>query len=192
LSGEVEEMGTRINVLFDHDLSALLDQAATLARLLPTTLAALTVRDYWLAADPHSPHDDSTMWRADDVSPLEKDQRRRYTGPGSLFLALAPRTARLHTGGRWRGFLTIEPLRRVHLAAFRCIARAFGAVEMLLYPDTCEVDDLFYAGRTMWDCVEFLERTWGPPQRGVEKLDPRVIAEAEVFRVWYLESTGDN
>jgi hypothetical protein len=183
-------MGTRINVLFDHDLGDPLNQAAALARLVPTTSAALAVRNYWITADPHFPPDATSEWKVSAVGRMDKDQRR-YTGPGSLFLTIAPRTVRLHTGGRWRGFLTIESLRRVHLAAFRCIAGAFGAVEMLLFPDAGEVDDLFHAGRTMWDCAEFLERTWGPPQRGVEKIDPRVMETAErtVPTIWYLETT---
>jgi hypothetical protein len=81
-------MGTRINVFFDHDLGDPLDQAGALARLLPTTPAALAVRDYWTMADPYSRGDTRAEWQANAVSRLEK-KWRRYTGPGSLYLRIA-------------------------------------------------------------------------------------------------------
>jgi hypothetical protein len=79
----------------------------------------------------------------------------------------------------------------VHLAAFRCVVKALGGNEMILFPDNCWLDDLLYAGRSLWDCIEFMEGTWGPPQPSVEEIDPKVGAGAEhtVPQVWYLESS---
>jgi len=87
-------MGIRINVLFDHDLADFTDQAATLTRLASTTHAALAVRDYWLAADPTSRHDNVQTWQAEpELNRLPK--YLGYTGPGSLFLTVTHRAARI-------------------------------------------------------------------------------------------------
>ncbi len=118
-------MGTRINVLLDHHLSDFHDREAVLVRLDPALASAVAVRDYGLLADPDYKHDDLKTWRADPLSPVDTN-RPRYTAPGSLFLTITNQAAKIHTGGRWRGFLTLEPLRRVHLAAFRQIAGALG------------------------------------------------------------------
>jgi hypothetical protein len=183
-------MGTRINALFDHDLTEPGDRGSVLARLAAALPAALTVREYWRAADPESTHDDPPAWRADPVSPRESGLLH-YTGPGSLFLSVTAQAAWVRTGGRWRGFLTIEPLRRAHLAAFRRIAAALGAKRLAVYADSCEVDDLFWDGRPPGECVELMGRLWGPPQPTAEEIDPRVSAAAErtVPEVWFLVDT---
>jgi hypothetical protein len=183
-------MGTRINVLLDHDLVDFHDQDSVLERLAIAHPAALDVRDYWHKADPNYLPDNLVAWRANPVSPRES-KLYRYTGPGSLFLTVTPQAARIRTGGRWRGFLTIEPLRRIHLAAFRQIAGAFCSGCMALYGDSCEIDDLFWGGQSQWECIEFMERIWGPPQPSVEEIDPRIAEAAErtVPEVWFLEGT---
>jgi hypothetical protein len=180
-------MGTRFNALFDHDLPDYRDRELTLARLAPTLPAALAVLDYWKLADPKAPHSDLLYWRPEPES-RQMPNLVRYTGPGSLFLTVSQKAARIRGGGRWRGFLTIEHLRRVHLAAIRRIAGAFGAHALALHADCCEVDDFFWGGRSQWDCVELLERMWGPPQCDVEALDPGADVEGlGAFRLWFLE-----
>jgi len=186
-------MGTRINLLLDHDLTDFRNPEEVLSRLSPTIQAAEAVRDYWLASDPDSPHAPMSVWEADPQSPREPGLRR-FTGPGSLFLSVTASAARVRTGGRWRGFLAIEPLRRVHLLAFRAIARALGAGFMALYPDSDEVDGLFWDGRPPWECVEWMEQRWGPPQGSIEDIDPSIAAAAEVYLpkpVWFLEGVKD-
>ena len=177
-------------MLLDHNLPDFRDRAALVDRLAPTIPVALAVRDYWISADPDSPHSKLAAWRAEPESPRDKDLYR-YTGPGSLFLTVRPQATCIHTGGRWRGFLSIEPLRRVHLAAFRGIAEAFGASSMALYGDSWEVDDLFCGGQSQGTCIELLERMWGPPQRTIEEVDSKVAAAAErsAPRVWFWEGT---
>src|SRR5262245_40133809 len=182
-------MGIRINVLFDHDLADFTDQAATLTRLASTTQAALAVREYWLAADPTSRYDNVQKWQAEpELNRLPK--YLGYTGPGSLFLTVTHRVARIYTGGRWRGFISIEPLRRVHLPAFKGIARALGADRMALYADSDHVDDLWRSGGTFADCVELMQQRWGPPQPNVEEINLPIASAAEhSVPMWFLEST---
>lgn len=183
-------MGTRINLLIDHDLADFRNPAEVLARLSLATRAAGAVRDYWLESDPDGSHDPQPAWEADPVS-LRRPGLRRFTGPGSLFLSVTASAARVRTGGRWRGFLAIEPLRRVHLLAFRAIARAMGAGYMALHADSDDVDELFLSGRAPWECVELMERMWGPPQGSVEDVDPSITAAAVMYLpspVWFLES----
>jgi hypothetical protein len=117
----------------------------------------------------------------------------RYTGPGSLFLTITAQAARVRTGGRWRGFLSIEPLRRVHLAAFRQIARSLGSRCLALYADCDDVDDLFWGGRTQGECIELMKRIWGPPQWSAEEIERRLVAAADrtVPLVWFLENSQD-
>jgi hypothetical protein len=185
-------MGTRINVLLDHALTDSHSREALLARLATALPAALGVRDYWRSADPLGPRDELEVWRQDHVSP-RAPYLLRYTGPGSLFLTVTTQAARIRTGGRWRGFLSIEPLRCVHLAVFRQIAASLGSRCLALYADCCEIDDLFWSGRTQWDCIELMERLWGPPQRSVEEFETRIanLAEQTVPSVWFLESSKD-
>lgn len=182
-------MGTRINGLLDHDLTDSRDRGSVLARLATVLPAALAVRDYWQSADPNSPRGDPMVWRADPVSPREPCLHR-YAGPGSLFLTVTAQAASLRTGGRWRGFLSVQPLRRVHLMAFRQIADSLGARSLALHADSCDVDDLFWGGRSAGECIELMERMWGPPLRSVEDIERRVAAAAEhsVPTVWFLES----
>jgi hypothetical protein len=187
-------LGTRINVLFDHNLTDFGDRESVLARLSASLPAALAVEEYWQLADPKTSKSGKlNLWRADPVSPIESNLNR-YTGPGSLFLTITPKAAGVHTGGRWRGFLEIEPLRRVHLKAFRGIGTALGATCFALYADSGEVDDLFWGGRTQWECILLMEQIWGPPQESIEEIDERSISAVERKMgfpfVWFLENSS--
>lgn len=184
-------MGTRINALFDHDLADYRDRDAILARLAAALPAALAVLGYWLANDTRSRHTDRSQWRAEPDSPRNR-LYQHYAGPGSLFLTVTAKAAKVHTGGRWRGFLSIEPLRLVHLAAFKAISAAMGASCMALFPDFEEVDELLWDGRCAWACIGRLERTWGQPQKSVAEISPRVseAAKRTVPNVWFLEDVS--
>ncbi len=182
-------MGIRINLLLDHDLADFRNADDVLARLAPTAEAAQAVCRDRLASDPDRPHDSRSAWEAYLSSPREPGLRR-FTGPGSLLLCVTASTARVRAGGRWRGFLADEPLRRAHLLAFRAIAGALGAGFMALYADSDEVDALFLSGAPPWECVERMDRMWGPPQGGVEDVDPSLVAAARLYQpssVWFLE-----
>lgn len=138
-------MGTRINVLLDHDISDYRNQSDVVARLEATTPATLAVRDYWNAASVAFMPKSDDRWVADPVMPHEKNHRS-YTGPGSLFLKVGPHAAKIRTGGRWRGFLSIPPLHNVHLQAFHRIAEALGATRVAYFPDDDDLYDVFYDG----------------------------------------------
>src|SRR5438132_8071756 len=104
-------MGTRIHVYLSHDLPHFDDVAATIARLDSALSEAFAVREYWRSVDPGGYELDN--WEAEPVTPRMLNLRR-YSGPGSLYLTVTSAAARIYTGGRWRGFLSIEPLREVH------------------------------------------------------------------------------
>ena len=180
-------MGTRIEVYLSHDLPRFEDAAAVLSRLEPTMPAVLAVRDYWRSADLDGI--DGEQWVVQPEVAFFPEMRR-FEGPRALWLSVTPAAARINTGARWRGFLSIEPLRRVHLAAFRAIADALGSAEMAICAD-CEDDaaDAFISGGTQADCVAPLGARLGPPQPSVEVIGPEVVSKAEhgVPAVWYLE-----
>jgi hypothetical protein len=138
-------MGTRINVLLSHDLADHRDREVVLRRLSTTLVSALAVRKYWETTDPSNPHDQLTTWRAHPEAPSGSGLFR-YTAPGSLFLTVTRQAAKIRTGGRWEGFVDIEALRRVHVAAFKSLALALGSQCMAFHADSCEVDDEFWKG----------------------------------------------
>src|SRR5688500_18374202 len=109
-------MGTRIEVFLSHDLKRFDDATATIARLNVAIPTAFAVRDYWRRVD--SSFYELDHWEAHPIAPRLPDLRR-YDGPGSLQVTVTAVAARISTGGRWRGFLSIPALREVHLAAFR-------------------------------------------------------------------------
>ncbi|WP_337176571.1 hypothetical protein [Paludisphaera sp.] len=186
-------MGTRINLLLDHDLADPRDVREILTRLDATTEATVAVSEYWLASEPDNYRPPQRSWVAIPESP-RRPGPRCFDGPGNLLLSVTATAARVRAGGRWRGFLAIEPLRRAHLLAFRAIARTLGARFMSLHADSDAVDEFFLCGRSAWECVERMERLWGPPQGSVVRIEPRIIEAAELYlpsSVWFLEDIKD-
>src|SRR5688572_6900885 len=125
-------MGARIEVYLCHGLPRFDDAADTISRLNSILPAAFAVRDYWRSVDPRAY--ELERWEAEPLGPRLPDIRR-YSGPGALYFAVTPAAARISTGGRWRGFLSIDPLRTVHLGAFRSIAQVMGSTTMALCAD---------------------------------------------------------
>lgn len=183
-------MGTRIEVYVTHELRRFDDAEEVMARLEVTMPAALVVQEYWRAADPGGY--DNDRWEVEREGAFFPN-KREFCGPGFLWLSVTPAAARVHTGARWRGFLSIEPLRRVHLAAFRAIAEALGSATLAICADTREdVAEIFLDGGTQADCVERLRATLGPPQASVDEIAAEVQKETErgVPDVWYLDRRG--
>jgi hypothetical protein len=177
-------MGTYVSVFLTHDLLSFQDTAEALTRLRQTEASCNEVREYWRNAQQYDR--DATEWSVSEA--LDGDVT--YGGPGSLWLDITPRAARIHTGGRWRGFLSIPPLHRVHLAAFRSIAAALGSESMAISHDSNDnVQEIFWAGGTQSDCIAALQAEFGPPQPSIDAIDPRVVEMADhgVPEVWYLE-----
>ena len=185
-------MGTRVNVTVEHHTENYRDRVATTKMLAPTIPAAMAVAKYWRTVDPDSADGIQDSWTASPPDPLHGFLQ--YRGPGSLFIRFGPRLAVISTGGRWRGFLSIEPLRRVHLAAFRSIASVLGARRLVFFHDGGIADDLVPAiiedGITYDECIAMLQRAYGAPQPSVEEIAPEIIAETEhhVPLVWYVET----
>lgn len=180
-------MGTRINALFKHDLGDNRGRDFILTRLASTLPAAIAVKDYWAEADPQTPHDTLGVWREDAKSNAGPNTLR-FTAPGSLFLTIAAAVASIRAGGRWRGFLSIAQLRSVHVTALRQIASALGARSVLYFPDSCEVHDLFLAGRSFEDCTNLMRTMWGPPLENLDGLVlPIDVDGPDVFATWISE-----
>jgi len=210
-------MGTRTHVFLSHDLPRFDHTTATLMRLQTALPAALAVRNYWHFVDPPAPrrikrqtlmkrrgHDlrsnsDLVAWEAEPVPrvvasgspPLQAHTSRRYRGPGSLFLIVRPAGALIVTGARWRGFLSIEPLRRVHLAAFRAIAKALHSPELLICHDRDDLAKEFLMHGSQQAAFERLWSVLGPPRPSVDDIAPAVAAKAArtVPDVWYVDSS---
>jgi len=50
-------MGTRANILVEHEVPDRLDRPAVLSRLAPTLPVTIAVRDYWNSTQPEEPVD---------------------------------------------------------------------------------------------------------------------------------------
>src|SRR5688572_24421626 len=134
-------MGTHISVFLTHTLPSWRDASDTLTRLRRTEPSCCEIGEYWRTVQGYE--HDATQW---DIYEALEDSVR-YTGPGFLRLEITPHAALIQTGGRWRGFLSNEPLRRVHLAAFQSIAEALCSGTMALSHDSTEpAHELFWSG----------------------------------------------
>ncbi len=184
-------MGTRINVLFDHQLDDYRDREAVLKRLSQASPEALAVQDYWAGGEGTSQSAKTVLqqWTADPEIALFSFHS--YTGPGSLFVSVNGRMAKIRTGGRWRGFLSIPDLYAVHLKAFRAIAAALGATTMIYFPDNDDLFELFWDDKKLDECIKTLEDTAGPPQSSIDAVSAEISAETEhhVPDVWYMSQT---
>jgi hypothetical protein len=177
-----------ISVFLTHNLPSFRDTNEALTRLRPTEAPCREVSAYWGTVQPYDRN--AMRWTAEEVL----EDCVHYAGPGSLWLDVTPRAARIHTGGRWRGFLSILPLRRVHLAAFRAIAAALGSETMAISHDSIEkVHEIFWAGATQSACVAALQAALGLPQASIEAIEARIVALTEhtVPDVWYLERVSE-
>jgi len=181
-------LGTRINVMMNHDVDDYRDQSAVLARLETSLPAALAVRDYWNINYPFPKRELQEEWIADPFTPYETCWRS-YTAPGDLFLKVGPHAAKIRTGGRWRGFLSIPPLYQVHLQAFRAIAEALGAAKAVYFADCDDVDDAFYESGNIEASIGILKGYRGLPQPSIDEITPEIAEAADhtVPAVWYYE-----
>jgi|GEM_PF-7041064 len=185
-------MGTRINVLMDHNIADYKDQSAVLAPLTSALPATLAVRDYWDVNDPSPKRVVQTEWTADLVTPYGPNFRS-FTAPGSLFFDIGPAAAKIRMGGRWRGFVSIPPLYQVHLQAFRAVAHASGASYFACFPDCEDAWEAFVEGGTDREIIPILEHYFGPSHSFPDALLPEESEEAEkdVAYVWYYEKSEE-
>jgi hypothetical protein len=184
-------VGTRANILVDHRVPDHLDRAVVIDRLAPTVPATIAVRDYWDSSDPDERRDQSTCWTASPEFPPPHEKFVMYDGPGGFFIRLGSKVAVVRASARWHGFLSIEPLRRAHLPAFRAIARALGASRVVYLGDDDPITDAAeYDGASLDACIAEMERRWWPPQPSIESIAPDVVKATDhrVPSVWYIET----
>lgn len=184
-------MGTRTNLLFEHDVLYPHDREAVIRRLAPTLAATIAVRDYWNSVTPDQWPDQSEVWTASKPCAPPRDWWILYEGPGPFFLRFGPAVANVRAAARWRGFLSIEPLRRIHVLAFRSIARTLGARRIVYLPDDDNIIwDATHEGASLDSCLAALDRGYGPPQRAIEAIEPDVVrmTDHRAPDVWYLET----
>jgi hypothetical protein len=183
-------VGTRANILIDHKVPDDLDRPAVIARLAPTLSAIIAVRDYWNSTQPEYPGDLSECWTASPQAPPPHEKWVMYDSPGGFLIKFGSKIANVRASARWRGFLSIEAICRVHLPAFRSIALALGASRIAYLPD----DDLLTLdaltdGASLDECIAEMKRRWGPPQASVESIAPEIVEATDhrVPMVWFLE-----
>jgi hypothetical protein len=183
-------MGTRTNILVDHKVPDYLDRAAVISRLAPTLTATIAVRDYWISTHREDPGDLSDFWTASPQVPPPHEKFVLYGGPGGFSVTFGPKVANVRASARWRGFLSIEPARRVHVPAFRSIAVALGASRIAYLRDDDPLTlDALTDGASLDDCIAEMGRRWGPPQASVECIAQEIVEATEhgVPTVWFLE-----
>jgi hypothetical protein len=135
----------------------------------------MAVRDFWNAYNPDGARDEGDRWEVSALCPPPYDWNVSYQAPGSFFVYVGSRVVNVRASLRWRGFLSFEPLRRVHLPALRKIAGLLGASRIVYLPDDDPVlDAAKLEGASLDDCIGELGRRWGPPQVSIEVIDPEV------------------
>lgn len=171
-------MGTRINVLMPHYLPDWADRNAVM-RVLSTALPeARAVANYWVEAT--SQPDSVKEWTALPPFPApETRDYHRYAGPGSLFVDINPHCVHVQTGGRWRGFLSIEPLRAIHALAFNAIANGFSANTFRCFPDDDFAVGAFWEGANFDSCCAILDERYGEAVLLTDDVYPQLTAETE-------------
>ncbi|QDT44734.1 hypothetical protein Pan241w_48500 [Gimesia alba] len=172
-------MGTRINVLFPHQLADWSNREMIMDLLNDTLPSVLNVEAYWPEKETAKTIESKTwVARPPHPYPFTRDFDR-YSGPGPLFVSVNPSVAHLRTGGRWRGFLSIQQLRSVHISAFLSIANAFAAPTMRLYPDNDLIFDKFAEGGDFDACSSILDQIYDTPIPLEENIDPVLAVETD-------------
>ena len=129
-------MGTRTRGFVDYHVAdvARRDSLQMLQLLSVTIPACLAVEQYWQANDPFHEPDATDSW---GVYQRGGDDVRGwwFVGPGGMGIRFGLRVAEIYAQARWRGFLTIPALRKVHRSAFAAIAQSADATGILYVPD---------------------------------------------------------
>ena len=181
-------MSTRTHVIVDHGLQDYLDMrsaVALLAQTLPTTTA---IDSYWDSVDPLESKRAPEQWRP---APHHKSVEPVFTGPGGLLVNFGLHVICIYASARWSGFLTIEPLRTVHLTAFRSIARCVGGTRLLLLPDAMDEGyDVINEALSQDECAARLRNKYGPPQPSVTAIPPGAFTASVPgsHLVWFSEA----
>ncbi len=171
-------MGTRINLLFPHNLPDWSNRPRILEILARSLPAAHKVAAYWHDNAPGYEPNEAWLAERPFPPPLERDYSR-FSGPGPLFVDVNPYAVRVRTGGRWRGFLSIQALRSVHLFAFMSLMNSFQAQTARCFPDCDFLLDAFWDGGDFPTCCEVLDRQFGQAFPLHEFVDPELVRQTE-------------
>ena len=162
-----------------HALADWSDRDTVMQRLSTTLPVARMLAAYWI--------DDTTVpipndeWIAEPpFPPPETKDYHRYSGPGPLFVDVNPHSVRIRTGRRWRGFLSIQPLRSIHLQAFFTVANAFNANVARCFPDNDFAIEAFWDGGDFNACCAILDGRFGDAVPMVDAADPILAAETDI------------
>jgi len=182
-------MSTRTHAIIDHRVDNYQDTKAAVMLLAQTVPAAAAVEEYWRSVSPERSGTEPGLWRASD---LHSEDHVDYLGPGDLLIAFGQKVVRISASVRWSGFLTIEPLRRVHLSAFRSIAKCIRGTRLLLLPDVSDVGyDAVRNGMSLEECIARLQAEYGSPQLSVDNIPPDAFTKAipGSHLVWFNEAS---
>jgi hypothetical protein len=180
-------VSTSTFVVVDHELKDYLDMDAAIALLAQTLPAIAAIDSYWESVDPLESKRESEPWRP---APNHKPDEPVLLGPGALQLYFGPHVVRVGAAARWSGFLTIEPLRNIHLAGFRSLGQAFRGTRMLLLPDAMDEGyAAIYEALSLEECAARLEKKYGPPQPSVTAIPPNAFSAPipASHLVWFRE-----
>ncbi len=171
-------MGTRINVLMAHSLADWSNRETSLEVLSTTLPKARSLARYWME-DKSQPIPED-RWIAHPAFPTpETRDYNRYSGPGSLFVEINPHCIHICTGARWRGFLSIQPLRAIHIDAFNAIATAFNVHTFRCFPDDDFVIGGFWDGANFNTCCRMLDDRYGDALQLTEHVDPVIATQTD-------------
>ena len=180
-------MGVDTHAIIDHRVTDY-DNIDSMVKLLANSVpAGLAIEQYWASVDLENFRPEAKPW---SPAPHYSSDNLDYVGPGGLLVAFGPRAMLIIASARWSGFLTIKPLRDVHLAAFRSIADCAQGTRLLLLPDVSDAGfDAIDEALSVDECVERLHQEYGPPQPSVEAISPDAFTEQKPgsHRVWFSE-----
>lgn len=174
---ELLAMGTRITILFPHELSDWSDRPRLLDILERTLLEARRIATYW--PDRESFASDETWVAEPAFPPPYTREYSRFSGPGPLFVEVNSRAVCVSTGARWRGFLSIQPLRSVHIQAFHSLMLAFGANSASCFPEDDFVEGAFWDGGNFKQCCQVLDERYGDARSLIDAIDPDMAAQTD-------------
>jgi hypothetical protein len=177
------------HVIIDHRIKDYRDAEATVARLGETVPAARAIGEYWPGVGSKSSATEPEKWRPARHHTVDLGS---YLGPGGLLLSFGEHVVVVCASASWTGFLTIEPLRSIHLAAFRSIAKCVGGTRLVLLPDESNIcyEALRKEGLSQEQCIARLREDYGPPQRSVSAIPPGAFAKRSpgADLIWFNEA----
>ncbi len=185
-------VGTRTCGFIDYHHSDEVDghPNAILRILETTTPACRAVEEYWRGNSSDYEPDRFVAWKKGEGKYLK--DHLWFSGPGRISIRFCSNVAEIFASARWRGFITIPPLREVHRAAFLSIARAFGVTGIIFVPDYAdELIDAAEEGKSFEECLKLIAEKWGPTQGDLDEIRPAVVADCVTCppKVWFLQPT---